>query len=85
MNLRDGKRGPWLGCRGFPKCRGRAAFTKLPEAEQQEMKQQLAEHLKGQQQLVLTRRDHQTRVEDGTPVSDLTIEGGVAELAKFAG
>ena len=85
MNLRDGKRGPWLGCRAFPKCRGRAAFTKLPDAEQQELKQQLAEHLKGQQQLVLTRRDQQTRVEDGTAVSDLTIDGGVAELAKFAG
>ena len=51
----------------------------------QQVKQQLAEHLKGQQQLVLTRRDQQTRVEDGTAVSDLTIDGGVAELAKFAG
>ena len=29
MNLRDGKRGPWLGCQKFPKCRGRAAFGKL--------------------------------------------------------
>ena len=85
MNLRDGKRGPWLGCRAFPKCRGRAAFTKLPEEEQQALKQQLAEHLQGQQQLVLTRRDEQTRVADGTPVAELTIEGGVAELEKFTG
>ncbi|NDH95228.1 MAG: hypothetical protein EBZ13_12000 [Planctomycetia bacterium] len=38
----------------------------MPEVEQQELKQQLADHLKGQQELVLTRRDHQTRVEDGT-------------------
>ena len=85
MNLRDGKRGPWLGCRAFPKCRGRAAFTKLPEEEQQALKQQLAEHLQGQQQLVLTRRDEQTRVADGTPVAELTIDGGVAELEKFTG
>ena len=83
MNLRDGKRGPWLGCRAFPKCRGRAAFTKLPEDEQQDLKRQLAEHLQGQQQLVLTRRDGSTRVDDGTPVSELTIEGGVAELPLF--
>ncbi|MCE2727848.1 MAG: DNA topoisomerase [Planctomycetaceae bacterium] len=34
MNLRDGKRGPWLGCRAFPKCRGREGFTKLPEPRQ---------------------------------------------------
>ena len=85
MNLRDGKRGPWLGCRAFPKCRGRAAFTKLPEAEQKALKQQLADHLKGQQTLVLTRRDGITPVEDGTPVASLTVEGGVAELKKFEG
>ncbi|HBF16608.1 MAG TPA: type I DNA topoisomerase, partial [Verrucomicrobiales bacterium] len=34
LNLRDGKRGPWLGCSKFPKCRGRGAFAKLPEKEQ---------------------------------------------------
>ncbi len=85
MNLRDGKRGPWLGCRAFPKCRGRAAFTKLPEAEQKSLTKQLAEHLKGQQQLKLTRRDGTTPVEDGTPVASLIIEGAVAELRKFEG
>ena len=83
MNLRDGKRGPWLGCRAFPKCRGRAAFTKLPEAEQKAYKKQLSDHLKNQQQLVLTRRDGTTPIEDGTPVASLTVEGGVAELKKF--
>jgi DNA topoisomerase-1 len=85
MNLRDGKRGPWLGCRAFPKCRGRAAFTKLPESEQKALKDQLDEHLKGQQQLVLTRRDRTTPVTDGTPVAELTVEGGVAELKRFEG
>ena len=83
LNLRDGKRGPWLGCSKFPKCRGRGAFAKLPEKEQKDLRKQLADHMKRQQTLVLTRRDGQTQVEDGTPVSDLTIEGGVAELEKF--
>jgi DNA topoisomerase-1 len=27
--LRDGKRGPWLGCKNFPKCRGMKSITKL--------------------------------------------------------
>ncbi len=27
--LRDGKRGPWLGCANFPKCRGMKSMTKL--------------------------------------------------------
>ena len=83
LNLRDGKRGPWLGCSKFPKCRGRGAFAKLSEKEQKDLRKQLADHMKSQQTLVLTRRDGQTQVEDGTPVSDLTIEGGVAELEKF--
>ncbi len=80
MNLRDGKRGPWLGCQKFPKCRGRAAFGKLPEGEQTDLKRQLAEQLRGHEQLHLTRRDGTTPVEEGTPLSALTLPGGVAEL-----
>ncbi|MFM8704882.1 MAG: DNA topoisomerase, partial [Planctomycetia bacterium] len=57
MNLREGKRGPWLGCRGFPKCRGREAFTKLPEPRQKELERQLAVLMAGQTRLSLTRRD----------------------------
>ena len=83
LNLRDGKRGPWLGCSKFPKCRGRGAFTKLGEKVQKDLRKQLADHMESQQTLVLTRRDAQTVVEDGTPLSDLTIEGGVAELELF--
>lgn len=83
LNLRDGKRGPWLGCSKFPKCRGRGAFSKLSEKEQKNLRKELADHMKSQQTLELTRRDGHTPVEDGTPLSDLTIEGGVAELEKF--
>jgi DNA topoisomerase-1 len=85
MNLRGGKRGPWLGCRAFPKCRGREAFTKLPEAKQRELEKELDAHMKGRTALVLTRRDGKTPVPEGTPVSTLTMEGGVAELAMFEG
>jgi len=84
MNLRGGKRGPWLGCRGFPKCRGRETFTKLPEARQQELERELAAHMSGQTRLTLTRRDGTTPVAEGTPLSALTMEGGIAELAVFA-
>jgi DNA topoisomerase-1 len=80
MNLRDGKRGPWLGCQKFPKCRGRAAFGKLPEAEQKDLEQQLKKHLAGHEQIHLTRRDGLTPVPDGTPLADLTMPGGVAQL-----
>jgi DNA topoisomerase-1 len=85
MNLREGKRGPWLGCRGFPKCRGREAFTKLPETRQKTLEHELAEHLRGQTKLSLTRRDGVTPVADGTPLAALQMEGGIAELAAFEG
>ena len=83
MNLRDGKRGPWLGCRAFPKCRGREAFTKLPEDRQKAFEKELKLHLSGQTRLSLTRRDGVTPVPEGTPLAQLTMEGGVAELQKF--
>ncbi len=85
MNLREGKRGPWLGCRAFPKCRGREAFTKLPEPRQKELEQQLATLLSGQTKLALTRRDGITSVPEGTPLATLQMEGGIAHLQPFAG
>jgi DNA topoisomerase I len=83
MNLREGKRGPWLGCRAFPKCRGREAFGKLDEKKQKDLKKQLDALLAGQTKLALTRRDGVTPVAEGTPLASLAIEGGVAELAMF--
>jgi len=85
MNLRDGKRGPWLGCRAFPKCRGREAFTKLPEPRQKELERQLAAVMASHTKLSLTRRDGVTPVMEGTPLASLQMEGGVAELATFEG
>ena len=85
MNLREGKKGPWLGCRAFPKCRGREAFGKLPEPRQKALTAALAEHLRGQTKLALTRRDGVTPVPDGTPLSTLTMPGGVAELKPWKG
>jgi DNA topoisomerase-1 len=83
MNLRDGKRGPWLGCRGFPKCRGREAFGKLADDRKADLERSLKLHLGGQTKLHLTRRDGTTPVLEGTPLASLQIEGGVAELAAF--
>jgi DNA topoisomerase-1 len=85
MNLRDGKRGPWLGCRAFPKCRGREAFGKLSEAKQKELTTALHALLAKQTKLTLTRRDGVTPVAEGTPLAALTMEGGVATLEPFAG
>lgn len=41
LNLRDGARGPWLGCSKFPKCRGRGKWADLDEAVQKKLEQEL--------------------------------------------
>jgi DNA topoisomerase-1 len=44
MSLRNGKRGPWMSCSKFPKCRGRIGFTSLDETKQKELEVALANH-----------------------------------------
>ncbi|QDU72487.1 type I DNA topoisomerase [Mucisphaera calidilacus] len=46
LYLRESKRGPWLSCSGFPKCRGRAAWSSLDEEKQAELEKKWAEHQK---------------------------------------
>jgi DNA topoisomerase I len=45
LNLRDGIRGPWLGCSAFPKCRGRGKWTELDEKKQASLRKQLEDLL----------------------------------------
>jgi DNA topoisomerase-1 len=44
MNLRNGARGPWLGCSTFPKCRGRLSFAKLDDPTKARLEKELAAH-----------------------------------------
>ena len=71
MNLRNGARGPWLGCSKFPKCRGRMAFTKLDEKVVEDLKKQLAKHMKANPIPVIQTLD-QTPLTDavGKPLDD---------------
>lgn len=43
--VRDSKRGLWLSCSRFPKCRGRATFNKLDEDKQKELEKAWKIHL----------------------------------------
>ena len=80
MYLREGARGPWLGCSGFPKCRGRLGWTKLEDEEKKRLELALKNHLKAHPMPVVTRMDG-TPIEAGTPIAELLVPGGVAELA----
>jgi len=44
LYLRRGKRGPWLACSKYPKCRGRLGFRSLPAEKQKDLKKALADH-----------------------------------------
>ena len=46
LALRDGVRGPWLGCSGFPKCRGRGKWAELDDATRARLEQELEAHMK---------------------------------------
>jgi DNA topoisomerase-1 len=44
LYLRRGKRGPWLGCSGYPRCKGRGAFNALSAQEQEALLEAMAQH-----------------------------------------
>jgi DNA topoisomerase-1 len=45
LYLRDSKRGLWLSCSRFPKCRGRVGFNKLEDDKQSELEKAWKQHL----------------------------------------
>jgi DNA topoisomerase-1 len=80
LNLRRGKRGPWLGCSTFPKCKGRMAWTKLEPDVQKKLEAALEEHEKHNPQVVVRSLTGEI-IPEGTPISQLSLPGGVQELA----
>jgi len=50
MNLRRSKRGPWLSCSAFPKCRGRMGWKVLSEDQQKDLETRLMNHEKAHPQ-----------------------------------
>ena len=77
--MRDGKRGPWLGCSGFPKCRGRADWKALGEAKQKALLVALERHGRENLPKMPTHRDGRP-VEAGVPVADLILPESVVRL-----
>lgn len=60
LYLRNGKRGYWLGCSKFPKCRGRVAWSTLDEATRNKWEALLEKHLAAHPSIVL-------KMVDGSP------------------
>lgn len=83
MNLRTGKRGPWLGCSAFPKCRGRESWTKIEEKKQKTLEKALALHEASQPKFEITTMSGEP-ITDGTPVVTLLVPSGEAQLKLHA-
>lgn len=80
LNLRRGKRGPWLGCSRFPKCRGRMPFAPLEDDVKGGLEKQLLKQEKKHPPPKIMRFETDEEIPEGTPVVDLVVVGGVAEL-----
>jgi DNA topoisomerase-1 len=80
LNLRRGKRGPWLGCSTFPKCRGRLGWNAVDETVRDTLERELEKH-EAKHPVPDLRRHNGEIIPEGTPVASLVIAGGVAELA----
>jgi len=63
LYLRNGARGPWLGCSRFPKCRGRGKWAALEDDKKSQLESQLEAHEKKNPVITVTRMD-------GTPLTD---------------
>jgi len=79
MNLRTGKRGPWLGCSAFPKCRGRESWTKIDAKKQESLQKALDLHEANQPKFEITTMAGKP-IAEGTPVVALLIPSGEAKL-----
>ncbi|HWR00370.1 MAG TPA: type I DNA topoisomerase [Chlorobaculum sp.] len=60
LYLRTGKRGPWLGCSKFPKCRGRQSWTAVEKEVREHWESVIRDHLAAHPNVTIT-------MVDGTP------------------
>lgn len=63
LNLRNGLRGPWLGCSRFPKCRGRGKWAELDEATRADLLKKMEAHEAANKAPIV-------KTTDGVPLTD---------------
>ncbi len=86
MNLREGIRGPWLGCSRFPKCRGRGKWADVPEARQKQLEDELAAHAKANPIPIIKTLDGKPLTDSkGKPLPDAPKIEQLAQGEAYAG
>ena len=86
MNLRDGIRGPWLGCSRFPKCRGRGKWTEVPDAKRAALEEQLLAHAKANPIPIIKTLDGKPLTDSrGKPLPDAPVVDRLVQGEAYAG
>jgi DNA topoisomerase-1 len=75
LNLRTGKRGPWLGCSRFPKCRGRGKWSEVDDEQRTALEKELAAHEAANPRPRVYRLDGTTEVVEGELLTGLLLPG----------
>jgi len=83
LYLRIGKRGLWLGCSKFPKCRGRLAWNSLDPALQQHWESVMAEHRKAHPDVVILMTDG-SKAPMNLPIEEIIMRAEQAGLVSTA-
>jgi len=69
LAMRSSKRGPWLSCSNYPKCKGRLGWSTLEPAKQKELEDKLAAHEAANPRAVLKLVDGREVPEGHVPVT----------------
>ena len=79
LNVRRGKRGPWLGCSKFPKCRGRGKWAELEDEKKADLEKQLDAMDRANPPIIPKRKDGSV-IPEGAMVAEMVIPGETIEL-----
>jgi DNA topoisomerase-1 len=83
--LRNGKRGPWLACSTYPKCRGRGAWAKLEPDVKEQWQKALDAHMKAHPLPIIRDLEGQPLTdEQGRPIKREESAEAVADAAESA-
>jgi DNA topoisomerase-1 len=83
MNLRNGARGPWLGCSAFPKCRGRLSWAKLEDDVRDGLEKELKAHDRAHPIPIIRTRDGKALTDArGKPLPDAPVPGAEGESSE---
>ncbi|MCA9757186.1 MAG: type I DNA topoisomerase [Candidatus Eisenbacteria bacterium] len=81
LNMRDSKRGFWLSCSKFPKCRGRGTWAPLPDEKKKELEDAWNAHVAANPLPIVKTRDGDVVGEDYVPLMAGQSEDEYAEVS----